>query len=83
MSRGGHRSEIPGWSSYFTQTLTFYEGWATRKHNQFGTLAPGTYFLSVDLRIATAVNDGFGSVRKGSWLKVTDCQFTVTSPDLS
>jgi hypothetical protein len=74
-----------GWSSYFTQPLTpskdgsgpFYEGWATRKHNQFGTLAPGTYFLTVDLRIATAVNDGFGSVRKGSWVKVTDCQFTV------
>jgi hypothetical protein len=75
-----------GWSSYFNQMLTpakdgsgpLKEGWATRKHSQFGTLAPGTYFLTVDLRIAGAVKDGFHTARAGSWVKVTDCQFTVT-----
>jgi hypothetical protein len=74
-----------GWSSYFTQTLTpskdgsgpFYDGWATRKHNEFGTLTSGVYSLTVDLKIDRAVNDGFGTAKRGSWLKVTDCQFTV------
>jgi hypothetical protein len=72
-----------GWSAYFAQTLvppgggTTYDGWATKKYTYFGTLAPGTYTLNMDLRIDSTVNDGYGAAKKGPWLTITNCQFTV------
>jgi hypothetical protein len=42
------------------------------------TLPDGQYYLSLDLRLVTGVNDGENAARPGSWLTITSCSFTVT-----
>jgi hypothetical protein len=47
------------------------------KWTYFGFLPAGNYLLSVDLRNASAVTDGWNSISGGIWLKVTNCPVTV------
>jgi hypothetical protein len=76
--------DATGWSAFFPQLLvlpgggTTLNGWATKKYTVFGTLAPGTYTLNIVLTVNSNVPDGPGStVKKGAWLTITNCPFTV------
>jgi hypothetical protein len=71
-----------GWTPYAQTTGTPPNGkptpvWETHKWTYFGFLAAGSYSLTVDLRISSAVTDGWNAIGGGSWLKVTNCPVTV------
>jgi len=79
------KGDTTGWSPY-TVTQGTPPGqsqptdvYLTQKFTNFGNgLAAGNYLLSVDLRIKTGVNDGYGAAKPGSWVKVTNCPVTIT-----
>jgi hypothetical protein len=77
----GANAYSAGWGPYVRQQPTVNgvtkNGWATFRYTNFGTLPPGTYTMNIDLEVASAVNDGFGSTGPGPWVKVDNYTFTV------